>query len=186
MSHIVPILGRLNLTSVNFGPTVRIDHIRRYLPHAVIYGQLAPFTFSRNDEAGIVAIAGGGLVSCGRTGGGPSWRFFTAAEARTVNAICSQIIPADDFPGASEAGVVNFIDLQLTKHYKKHRDAYRRGIANVDETPASAPANRSRTWRRSSRPKSPQKSKRRTPTSPRAPTAIIRTTSPARTTWPGG
>ncbi len=55
MGHIVPILGKLDLTSVNFGPTVMIDHIRPYLPRAVINGQLAPFTFSRNDEEGIVA-----------------------------------------------------------------------------------------------------------------------------------
>ncbi len=55
MGHIVPILGKLNLTSVNFGPTVMVDHIRRHLPRAVIRGQLAPFTFSRNDEEGMVA-----------------------------------------------------------------------------------------------------------------------------------
>lgn len=55
MSHLLPILGRLNLTGVNFGPTVTCEEIRRHLPHAIIYGQLAPFTFSRNDEAGIVA-----------------------------------------------------------------------------------------------------------------------------------
>jgi len=54
MEHIVPILGRLDLTGVNFGPTVRVDHIRQHCPNAVIYGQLAPFTFSRNDEAAIV------------------------------------------------------------------------------------------------------------------------------------
>ncbi|MGE5571054.1 MAG: gluconate 2-dehydrogenase subunit 3 family protein [Rhodospirillales bacterium] len=83
-------------------------------------------------KIGLAAGASGLLMSCGRTGGGPHWRFFTAEEARTVDAICEQIIPADDFPGASQAGVVNFIDLQLTRHYKKHRAAYRKGIANVD------------------------------------------------------
>ena len=83
-------------------------------------------------EVGIVAAAAGSLVSCGRTGGGPYWRFFTAAEARTVDAITEQIIPADTEPGASQASVVNFIDLQLTKHYRKHRDAYRKGIAGVE------------------------------------------------------
>ena len=67
---------------------------------------------------GLTATAAGMLVSCSRTGGGPYWRFFTAAEAKTVNAICEQIIPADNYPGASQAGVVNFIDLQLTRHYK--------------------------------------------------------------------
>jgi len=55
MEHIVPILGRLGLTGTNFGPTVRVDWIREHLPHAVIDGQLAPFTFSRNDEEAIVA-----------------------------------------------------------------------------------------------------------------------------------
>lgn len=55
MAHHLPALGRLGLTGTNFGPTVMVDDIRRHLPHAVIHGQLAPFTFSRNDEAGIVA-----------------------------------------------------------------------------------------------------------------------------------
>ncbi|HOL70469.1 MAG TPA: gluconate 2-dehydrogenase subunit 3 family protein [Bryobacteraceae bacterium] len=83
-------------------------------------------------KIGLAASASGLLISCGRTGGGPHWRFFTEEEARTVDAICEQIIPADDFPGASQAGVVNFIDLQLTRHYKKHRAAYRKGVANVE------------------------------------------------------
>ncbi|MCC7175493.1 MAG: gluconate 2-dehydrogenase subunit 3 family protein [Bryobacterales bacterium] len=84
-------------------------------------------------EAALTAAASSSLVSCGRAGGGAYWRFFTAAEARTVDAICERIIPADDCPGASEAAAVNFIDLQLTRHYKKHRDAYRQGIAKVEE-----------------------------------------------------
>ena len=54
MGHIVPILGRLNLTDTNFGPTVMVDHIRRHCPSAVIMGELAPFTFSRDDREGIV------------------------------------------------------------------------------------------------------------------------------------
>ena len=83
-------------------------------------------------EIGATATASATLASCGRTGGGPPWRFFTAAEARTVDAIAEQVIPADTDSGASEAGVVNFIDLQLTRRYRKHRDAYRRGIASVD------------------------------------------------------
>ncbi len=55
MSHLLPLLASVNLTRVNFGPTVRADDIRCHMPHAIIDGQLAPFTFSRNDEAGIVA-----------------------------------------------------------------------------------------------------------------------------------
>ncbi len=83
-------------------------------------------------EMGLTAATAGVLASCSRTGGGPYWRFFTAAEAKTVNAICEQIIPADKDPGAAQAGVVNFIDLQLTRHYRKHQGAYRKGVAGVD------------------------------------------------------
>jgi len=55
MSHLLPLLGRVGLTGTNFGPTVTVSEIREHLPRAVIYGQLAPFTFSRNDEGRIVA-----------------------------------------------------------------------------------------------------------------------------------
>jgi len=55
MAHLLPILGRLDLTGVNFGPTLSVSQIREHLPRAVIYGQLAPFTFSRNEEEKIVA-----------------------------------------------------------------------------------------------------------------------------------
>lgn len=55
MAHLLPVLGRLNLTGVNFGPALTVGEIRRHLPGAVIYGQLAPFTFCRNQERRIVA-----------------------------------------------------------------------------------------------------------------------------------
>ena len=55
MGHLLPALGRLDLTGVNFGPNVMPADIRRHLPRAVIHGQLAPFTFSRNEEANMVA-----------------------------------------------------------------------------------------------------------------------------------
>ena len=55
MAQLLPLLGKLKLTTVNFGPTVKVTEIREYLPKAVIHGQLAPFTFSRNEEVEIVA-----------------------------------------------------------------------------------------------------------------------------------
>ena len=54
MGHLLPILGRLDFTGVNFGPTVMADEIRKNMPRAVIRGVLAPFTFMRNDSAEIV------------------------------------------------------------------------------------------------------------------------------------
>ncbi len=55
MTHILPILGKCDLTGVNFGPKVMISEIRKYMPNAVIYGVLAPFTYSRNEEVNMVA-----------------------------------------------------------------------------------------------------------------------------------
>jgi uroporphyrinogen decarboxylase len=54
MGHLLPILGPLGFSGVNFGPTLTVSEIREHCPTAVIQGQLAPFTFSRNDEEGIV------------------------------------------------------------------------------------------------------------------------------------
>ena len=50
MGHLLPALGRLNLTGVNFGPNVLTPEIRKYLPRARIDGCIAPFAFSRNDR----------------------------------------------------------------------------------------------------------------------------------------
>ncbi len=55
MGHLLPLLGKLNLTGCNFGPNLTVTEIREHLPHAVIHGQLAPFTFSRNEEVNVVA-----------------------------------------------------------------------------------------------------------------------------------
>ncbi|MBN8218691.1 MAG: hypothetical protein J0L75_18770 [Spirochaetes bacterium] len=55
MAHLLPLLGRLDLNWTNFGPNVMVDAIRLHLPHAVIYGELAPFTYSRNEETNMVA-----------------------------------------------------------------------------------------------------------------------------------
>jgi uroporphyrinogen decarboxylase len=55
MGHLLPILGRLNLTGCNFGPTVLVDEIRKHMPTTRIDGCLAPFTFMNNDENAIIA-----------------------------------------------------------------------------------------------------------------------------------
>lgn len=51
-------------------------------------------------------------------------RFFTAREARVVSAACERVFPRDaNGPGASDAGVVLYIDRQLAGPYG--RDKYR-------------------------------------------------------------
>ncbi len=49
MKHLLPILGRLNLTGCNFGPTVLVEDIRKYMPNTRIDGCISPLTFMRND-----------------------------------------------------------------------------------------------------------------------------------------
>ncbi len=65
------------------------------------------------------------------------WRFFSQHESRLVDAIAEQIIPADEDPGAHDAGVVNFIDKQLVGHYQQFAESYRRGLIGVEETAAA-------------------------------------------------
>lgn len=55
MAHLLPLLAELDLTGVNFGPTLTVAEIRAHCPRARIDGQLAPFTYSRNEEANMVA-----------------------------------------------------------------------------------------------------------------------------------
>ncbi len=62
------------------------------------------------------------------------WRVFTNMEAKTVEALAEQIIPADEYAGAKEAGVVNFIDKQLNGPYARYIDNYKNGIEAINIT----------------------------------------------------
>lgn len=52
------------------------------------------------------------------------WFFLTNDEARFLAAACDVLIPADDFPSASQAGVVDFIDMQLAGPYGRGATLY--------------------------------------------------------------
>jgi gluconate 2-dehydrogenase gamma chain len=55
-------------------------------------------------------------------------RFFTAAEAQVVQAACERILPADESgPGATDAGVVIYIDRQLAGPYGRDEIRYAKG-----------------------------------------------------------
>ncbi len=76
---------------------------------------------------------GGAALAVGCTRRNQSdWDFLNDAQARALAAICDQIVPADDFPSASQAGVLIYIDRQLARHYRRHRDTYREGLAQAD------------------------------------------------------
>ncbi len=57
------------------------------------------------------------------------FRFFNQLEADCLIAICECIIPADDAPGATDAGVIYYIDKQIMGPLKRHQQFYREGIA---------------------------------------------------------
>jgi gluconate 2-dehydrogenase gamma chain len=78
----------------------------------------------------LAAGIAGSTVACSNRNS--SWRFFSVEEARTVESICAQIIPEDQDAGSTAAGVVHFLDKQLSGFYKPLRKIYRAGLAGID------------------------------------------------------
>ncbi len=54
---------------------------------------------------------------------------FSREEARLVEALCDQVIPADDTPGAMQAGVLYYIDRQLAGPLRRFQAAYHEGLS---------------------------------------------------------
>ncbi len=90
-----------------------------------------PYAASRRDflKAG-TAAATATAVACG--GGTSRFRVLSEAEALTLAAACDQIVPKDEDPGASEAGVVAFIDRQLATRAKRDLARWRAGLRGLD------------------------------------------------------
>ena len=66
-------------------------------------------------------------------GGGGHGAFLNDDDAATVAAIAERIMPgAPGKPGATDAGVLNYIDLALAGAYADLQDFYRRGLAALD------------------------------------------------------
>ncbi|MBC8004241.1 MAG: gluconate 2-dehydrogenase subunit 3 family protein [Verrucomicrobia bacterium] len=60
-----------------------------------------------------------------------AFRFFTSQEAKCIMAVCEQIIPKDEFPGATDAGVIHYIDRQLSGVFHYDQQTYREGIQSL-------------------------------------------------------
>lgn len=80
-----------------------------------------------------LGIAGSSLLASCSQQPRSRWRFFTESEARLVDAVTEQIIPTDEFPGAIEAGCLNFIDKQLAGEYERFQSIYRYGLAHLED-----------------------------------------------------
>jgi gluconate 2-dehydrogenase gamma chain len=65
--------------------------------------------------------------------GGGQGAFFNADDYHTVKAFAERLMPgAPGKPGATDADVVNYIDLALSGAYNDQQDFYRRGVAQLD------------------------------------------------------
>src|SRR5260370_13515674 len=59
---------------------------------------------------------------------------FTPAEARALSAILQRLCPADEGgPGATEIGVLDYLDRALSGPYAELRDPYRLGLFAIDQ-----------------------------------------------------
>jgi gluconate 2-dehydrogenase gamma chain len=90
------------------------------------------YALTRRKFALMSAITGVAAVCGCHTTSGNNRNVLSAEHARMLASLCDQIIPADNFPSASQAGVVTYIDRQLARHYRRHQDAYRAGLEQID------------------------------------------------------
>jgi gluconate 2-dehydrogenase gamma chain len=85
--------------------------------------------FNRREFIAAGAALAASSTACRRT----SYGFLRDSDTAALGAICDQIIPADDFPSATQAGVLTYIDLQLTGPYRRHQKTYRNGLKQANE-----------------------------------------------------
>jgi gluconate 2-dehydrogenase gamma chain len=83
-----------------------------------------------------IAAAAQHAHEAARTNPPTAFAVLTPAEAREVQAIAARIIPTDELPGATEAGVVHFIDRALKTFAKDTRPAYTQGILSFNQATA--------------------------------------------------
>jgi len=56
---------------------------------------------------------------------------FTDKDGDCLIALCERIIPADDFPGATDAGVIHFIDKQIRLRFPEEKELFQKGIESL-------------------------------------------------------
>lgn len=83
------------------------------------------------DRRQFLATAAVGTAACARHRESP-WRALTLDQAATLEAWCDCLIPEDADAGASRAGVVRYIDTQLTGRFKRYRKTYATALAALD------------------------------------------------------
>ena len=63
------------------------------------------------------------------------FQFFTSEEALLVLSVCEALIPEDENgPGATQAGVIYYIDKQLSGVFSNQQSAYRNGLVALQKS----------------------------------------------------
>jgi gluconate 2-dehydrogenase gamma chain len=94
----------------------------------------------RRREFLIAVPAAVAAASCAAPGS--RWRTLSEDEARTLAALCDTIVPADDFPSATEAGAIEFFDRWFAHGGDEDLAVIRAGLSAAEAT-ARAAAGRS-------------------------------------------
>ena len=96
---------------------------------AVVGAGLVPGTYAQNQEEHHESNAAAQPHPSRPEAGA----FFNEEQAATIAAFTERLMPgAPGRPGASDAGVLNYIDLALAGAYADLQDFYRRGLAQLD------------------------------------------------------
>lgn len=61
------------------------------------------------------------------------FQVFSESEALITEALIDCIVPADEYPGAKEAGVIYYLDKQLAGPLARFLPAYRAGVSRLSE-----------------------------------------------------
>jgi len=103
-----------------------VHHRRIFLRQVAAVVGAAPLSLGPTAGIAATAPANGTAMAADSAAIEHAWRFFNGDEARAVEAAVARIIPADDVgPGAREAGVAVFIDLQLAGAWGDGAHLYR-------------------------------------------------------------
>jgi len=92
----------------------------------------------RRREFLVAVSAAMAAASCGGSAG--RWRVLSDDEGRMLAALCDAIVPADDFPGATEAGAIEFFDRWMAHGGEEELPVIRAGLAAADATARAAHA----------------------------------------------
>lgn len=105
---------------------------RRFLASTGTLGGIAWLKLTAPALAAITASA------CSARDEASSFQSFTEAEAAAVSAIAARLIPTTDTPGATEAGVIHFIDRAFDRDGMwGHQDEFRVGLADFETAVAA-------------------------------------------------